>query len=254
MYEDKRPAIKLSKECWNCLDILKDISYANAYTFFWADQIKLVQQGIRKIAPDIKEDWLRFRYEGKTVTFSLSDEAIIGYKPKIQEFSSFGSGVKMLGAYENYVRRIVEISYQAIPQEMDKFKSSHGKDISDSKSFIKHEVGRGVDFFSEIFGYTPHPSYRPSLQFMFQLRNVAVHNSGIADQRLCAAANNRYVNIEGKLKIGDIVKWNLSISLQLHHLLISILSEVDPHIYPALKLPVIEKQAYWYLDDKNEHK
>jgi hypothetical protein len=74
------------------------------------------------------------------------------------------------------------------------------------------------------------------------------------DQRLCDSANNKYVNIEGKLKIGDTIKWNLSISLQLHSLLTSILSEVDTHIYTALKLPVIEKQAYWYLDDENEPK
>lgn len=250
MYEDKRPTIKLSKECWDCLDILKDVSYTNAYTFFWADQIKLVQQGIRKIVPDIKGDWLRFKYEGKTVSFSLSEEAIVEYKPKIQEFSSFGSGVKMLGAYENYVRRMIEISYEVIPQKMDKFKSNHKKDISNTKSFIKHEVGRGVDFFSEVFGYTPHLSYRPSLQFIFHLRNVAVHNAGIVDQKLCDAANNKHVNIAGKLKIGDTVKWNLSISLQLQHLLTSILSKVDPNIYTTLKLPVIEKQAHWYLDDR----
>ena len=254
MYETKRPIIKLSKECWDCLDILKDVLYANTYSFFWADQIKLVQQGIRKIAPDIKGDLLRFRYEGKTVTFSLSDEAIIGYKPKIQEFSSFGSGVKMLGAYENYIRRIVELSYKVIPKEMDEFKSNHRKDIHNPKSFIKHEVGRGVDFLSEVFGYTPHTSYRPVLEFIFQLRNVAVHNSGIVDERLCAATNNKYVIIERKLKIGDTVKWDLSISLQLHHLLTSMLSEVDPHIRSVLKLPDIEKQAYWYLDDEIDHK
>lgn len=251
MYEDKRKTIKLSKECWDCLDILKDVSYANAYTFFWAENIKLVQQDIRKIVPDIKDDWLRFRYEGKTITFSLSDRSIIGYKPKIQEFSSFGSGVKMLGAYENYIRKIVEISHQVIPQEMAKFKNNH-KDISDTKSFIKHKVGRGVDFFSEVFGYIPHPSYRPILQFLFELRNVAVHNSGIVDQRLYDTMNNKYVIINEKLKIGDTIKWDLSISLQLYHLLISILSEVDPHIYPTLKLPVIEKQTYWYLDDEND--
>jgi hypothetical protein len=253
MYEDKRPIKKLSEDCWNFLDILKDVSYANAYTFFWADQIKLVQQSIRKIAPGIKGDWLRFKYDGKIVTFSLSDDAIIGYKPKIQEFSSFGSGVKMLGAYENYLRRIVEISYQVIPDKIKKFKCDHRKYISDSKSYMKHEVGRGVDFFSEVFSYKPQSSYRPSLQFLFQLRNIAVHNSGIADQRLCDAANNKNVNIEGKLKIGDIVKWNLNISLQLHHLLINILSDVDPLISPTLKLPVIEKKAYWYLDKDNDH-
>lgn len=41
MYKDKRPIIKLSKECWDCLDILKDVSYANAYTFFWAECLSI---------------------------------------------------------------------------------------------------------------------------------------------------------------------------------------------------------------------
>ena len=109
LYEDKRPFISLSEQCWECLDTIKDVGYANTYTFFWSDQLKLIQQVIRKIAPDIKGDWMRFKYEDKTVTFSLSDEAINSYKPKIQEFSSFGSAVRMLGAYEDYIRKIVEI-------------------------------------------------------------------------------------------------------------------------------------------------
>ncbi|MBA7682957.1 hypothetical protein ES703_91313 [subsurface metagenome] len=251
MYQDKRKVIRLSKECWDCLDIMKDVSYANVYSFFWAEKAKLVQQAIRKIAPDIKGDWLRFKYEGKTVTFSISDQAIADYKPKIQEFSSFGSAVRMLGAYEDYVQKIVEISYQAIPQEMTAFRNKYKKYIRNMNSFIKSEVGRGIDFFHEVFNYSPHLSYKPSLEFFFQLRNITVHKSGIADQRLCDAANSPYIKITGILKIGDKVNWNLSLTLQLHHLLTSILPEVDPLICRKLRLTEIEKQAYWYLNGEN---
>src|SRR3972149_4436246 len=106
-YKDQLQLIKLSQQCWDCLNRIQDVSYANAYTFFWSEQLELVQQGIRNIAPDIKGDWLRFEYEGKSITFSLSNEAIMNYRPKIQEFSSFGSAVTMLGSYEDFVRKIV---------------------------------------------------------------------------------------------------------------------------------------------------
>ncbi len=46
--------LTLSKVCWDCLVVLRDTSYANAYTVFWADQIKLVQQGVRQVLRDIK--------------------------------------------------------------------------------------------------------------------------------------------------------------------------------------------------------
>lgn len=254
MYEDKRKVIRLSKECWDCLDVIKDVGYANAYTFFWTDNAKLVHQAIRKIAPDIKDDWLRFKHEGNIVTFSLSDQAIMDYKPKIQEFSSFGSAVRMLGAYEDYVRKIVEISNQIIPQKMTAFRSKHKKYIRNTNSFIKFEVGRGIDFFHEVFDYNPHPSYKPSLEFSFQLRNIAVHNSGIADQRLCVAAHSPYIDISGTLKIGDKINWNLSLTLQLYSLLTSILPEVDSSMCRTLKLTEIEKRAYWYLNGDDDHK
>lgn len=253
MYEDKRQVVRLSKECWDCLDVIKDVGYANAYTLFWSDQAELIQQAIRKIAPDIKGDWLRFRYEGKTVAFSLSDEAMKVYKPKIQEFSSFGSAVRMLGTYEDYVRNIVKISDQVIPQKMTAFRNKHRRYIRNGNGFIKHEVGRGIDFFHEVFNYNPHPSYKPSLKFFFQLRNVAVHNSGIADQRLCESVNSPYINITGQLNIGDKISWNPSLALQLYHLLINMLPEVDPLTCSTLKLEEIEKQAYWYHDGENDN-
>lgn len=254
MYEDKRQVIRLSKDCWHCLEVIKDVGYANAYTFFWSENAKLVQQAIRKIDPDIKGDWRRFKYEGKIVTFSLSDQAIIDYKSKVQEFSSFGSAVRMLGAYEDYVRKIVEISNQVIPQEMTTFRNQHKKYIRNTKSFIKFEVGRGIDFFHEVFDYNPRPAYKPSLEFFFQLRNIAVHNSGIADQRLLDAAHSPYIGISGTLEIGEKVDWNLSVTLQLQDLLTSILPEVDPLICHTLNLTEIEKRAYWYLNGDDEHK
>jgi hypothetical protein len=255
MYEDKRQFVKLSRECWDCLDVIKDVGYANAYIFFWSDQLKLVQQAIRKIAPDIKGDWLRFKYEGKTVTFSLSDQAMTSYKPKIQEFSSFGSAVRMLGAYEDYVRKIVDLSYKAIPQQMEAFKNNHKKYITNkTSSFIKTEVGRGIDFFQGVFSYNPHPSYKPSLEFFYQLRNVAVHNLGIVDQKLYDAANSPFIKLVVTLKIGGKVNWNLTLTLQLQHLLTSVLPEVDPLICSALKLTEIDKQAYWYLNAEEGHK
>lgn len=250
LYEDKRPLVKLSKQCWDCVDIIKDVGYANAYAFFWADQIKSIQQAICKIAPDIKGDWLRFQFEGKTVTFSLSDNAISAYKPKIQEFSSFGSAVRMLGAYEDYVRKIAELSYNIISSDMGVFKNNHKKHISrNTNSFVKSEVGRGIDFFREVFNYNPNASYKPSLEFLYQLRNIAVHNSGIVDQLLCDAANNTYIKIAGgTLKVGMKLDWNLSFVLQLNHLLTEILPQVDPLVSAKLKLTQIEKRAYWYLD------
>ena len=250
LYEDKRQLVKLSVQCWDCLDVIKDVGYANAYTFFWSDQLKLVQQAIRKVAPDIKHDWLRFHFEGKTVTFSLSDSAVSSYKPKIQEFSAFGSAVKILGSYEAYVRQIAELSYKTIPVDMEAFRKKHKKHISrNTNAFVKCEIGRGIDFFQEVFAYRPNPSNKPCLEFLYQLRNIAVHNSGIADQRLCDLAKDPYINTIGRtLEVGMKLHWNLSWVLQLHHLLTEILPQVDPLVSAKLNLTLIEKRAYWYLD------
>lgn len=250
MYEENRSNIELSEMCWDDLEIIRDVSYTNAFTFFWTEQFKHIQEGIRKIIPDIKGDFFRFKGEGKTITFSISDEAIQNYKPKIQEFVFFGSAVKMLGIYENYIRKIVEISTSECPDEIEKFLRNRNIKFKNlNNSVIKHDFGRGIDFLFEIFGFTPHPSYRPCLQFFFEFRNITVHNSGIIDERLIDAANNEYIIITGDLIKGEILNWNLSFSLQLQHLLITILSEVDSYLYPILKLPVVEKKPYWYLEE-----
>jgi hypothetical protein len=102
-----------------------------------------------------------------------------------------------------------------------------------------------------VFHYSPHSSYRPALDFLFQLRNVAVHNAGIADQVLVNATKNPYLHIVGgQLKVGDRISWNLALTLQLHSLLTSMLPELDPLVCAALNLPLLERQAYWYYQEE----
>jgi len=254
MYEDKRPLMWLSQDCWQCLKIIQDMGYANNFVFLLSKYMKQVQEAVRNRLPDIQGDWLRMHYEGKTLTFSLSDEAILHYKPRIQEFSCFGSAVKILGAYENYLKGIVEVSDQDIPQDMNRFKSDHKKSIRKAKDFWGDKLGRGIDFLHEVFGWNPHPSYRPALRFMFELRNVAVHNAAIASQRLCSLANAQHIHVTGTLKVGDSVPWNLSMVLQLEHLIISVVSEADRYITPKIRLPIIEQHAFWYEDNENNGK
>jgi hypothetical protein len=90
------------------------------------------------------------------------------------------------------------------------------------------------------------------LKFIFQFRNVTVHNSGIADQRLIDAANSPHINITGKLNIGDKVSWNPSLALQLSHLMIDMLPEVDTLICSDTKLTQFEKRAFWYLNAEDD--
>jgi hypothetical protein len=251
MYEDIRPIVNLSKECWECLDIIRDVSYANAYTFFWSENLKLVQKGIRSIIPNIKDDLLRFEIQGRTNTFSISDQAIANYRPKIQEFSCFGSAVRMLGAYEEYVQKIVQISYVKISQEIKLFEEKHRRliqtKVNRKDGFIRYELGRGIDFLNEVFGYTPRPIYKLGLQFFFELRNVTVHQSGIANQRLIDIMNNPYFS-GPQLELGNKVQWHITLILQLHHLFTDFLPEVDPIISNCLGLTTNERQAYWYLE------
>ena len=153
----------------------------------------------------------------------------------------------MLGSYEDFVRRVVELSYQSIPSAMQAFKDNHKKHISSkTSSFVKSDVGRGIDFFQEVFDYQPHESYKPSLECFYEFRNITVHNAGIADRKLCDALNS-YVT-GPKLKIGMKVQWNLSLVLQLEHLLTDMLPSIDPFISSKLGLLQIQNQPYWHED------
>ena len=253
MYEDKRPVVSLSAQCWQCFKVIQDVGYANSFIFFLSQRLEQVQRAFRTILTDIQGDLFRFHYEEKTVTFSLGDRAINHYRPIIQEFSSFGSAVKILGAYENYIRTIVEISEEVIPEEIDRFKSCQKKTIREVRDYWSHNLGRGIDLMQKLFGWEPNPAYKPSLQFIFHLRNLAVHNQSKADRRLCQLANNQYVQVNGKLHIGFDVSWSLSLNLQLQELLTHMLPEADIIIASKLGLKTIEKRAFWYRtgDDSN---
>jgi len=247
VYETERPLVTLSVECWECLDVFLDVMYTTSYAVFLTDHIKLAQKIIRSMAPNIRGDWLRFRYEGKTLTFSVCDDAIQHYRPRMQEFVSFGAAVRMLGAYESYMRKVGEHAVQVMPEAVDAFEAAH-KCGPGPDRFTGSNVGRGIDLLAEIFGFRPHPSYRPSLGFFYELRNVGVHNASIADERLCNAAKSGYIHVKGMLKVGAPVPWSLSACVQLHHLLTELLQDADPFVWRALGMRTLQKQAYWYLD------
>jgi len=251
MKNDERQDVVLSEICCQCLKDIQDVSYALAYTLLYLRDYQALQKRFRSISPKVQEegDWVRIRFEGMAIAFSISDEAIKFYRPIIQEFQCFGSAVRILGVYESYVRRIVELSNQRIPNEMDKFRSDHNKLIRNDKSFWNDKLGRGINFLQEVFGWNPSPKYRPGLQLMFHIRNLTVHNAGIADQRLCQLANNPHVELIGKLKVGDKVSWNLGTVLQLQHLVITILTNADPYVANKLKLPTLKKRAFWREDN-----
>lgn len=250
MYEDKRETVRLSDECWNCLESIRDVGYSTAFTFFFLSQIDSFRKVIRKSLPDIKGDWVRYEYQGKQVTFTLSEQAMVEYRPRIEDFNCFAAAVKILGLYEDYVHKIIQISCIEMPQKMKLFEETHRNLIrkkgEKKEGFIKYELGRGIDFFQELFGFEPLPLYRPVLQFFFELRNLTVHQSGIVTKRLCDIMDNPCFT-GTKLKVGDRVQWNLGLFLQLQHLLTQLLPEIDPLICLSLNLSSIEKQAYWYV-------
>lgn len=261
MHENQREDVRLSEICCQCLKTIQDVAYANAYTLFCLLHSKPVQETIRKISPQVKKegDWLRIRFDGMGLIFSIRDEAIELYKPIIQEFQCFGSAVRILGAYENYIGRIVELSRQRMPGEMDKFESDHRKLFKNIKSlniqnFWSDKLGRGIDFFEEVFGWDPPPKYRPALRLMFHSRNLAVHNESIADQKLCRLTGNQHIELVGTFKVGDRAPWNLGTNLQLQHLVIDILSQADPYIAHKLELPTLQKRAFWHADSENNVK
>jgi len=258
MSENKRKNVTLSEICCQCLKTIQDVAYATAYTIFCAQDSRMVQQRIRKISPKVQQegDWLRIRVHGMGLVFSIRDEAIALYKPIIQEFQCFGSAVRILGVYENYISKIVELSCQCIPGEMDKFNSDHRKLFKNKRSlsiqnFWSDKLGRGIDFFQEVFGWNPQPKYRPALRLMFHIRNLTVHNASIADQKLCQLASNQHIELIGTFKVGDRVPWNLGTNLELQHLVIGILSEADPYIAHKLDLPTLQKRAFWREDSQN---
>lgn len=250
MNDNKRQDVVLSEICCQCLKDIQDVSYALGYTLLYLRDYQALQKRFRSISPKVQEegDWVRIRFEGMAVAFSISDDAIKFYRQSVYEFQCFGSAVRIISIYENYIRRIVEISNQRIPDEITKFKEAHNRLIRKDSSFWSDKLGRGINFLQEVFGWNPLPSYRPGLQLMFHLRNVTVHNNGIADDRLCQLVKNPHIECIGKLKVRDKVSWNLGTVLQLQHLVIEVLTDADHYIVNKLKLPTLKRQPFWRVN------
>jgi hypothetical protein len=241
--------VVLSRQCWNCLDSLREVAYAYSYSYFWGHEIKRGQLALRYLFPDIKEDRLKLMSDGRWVQFEMSDGAIALYKPVIEEVSSFGTAVKMIGIYERYIMKLAEIADLQIPEAMAKFRQSRKRKPADkdTKFLLKADAGRGIDFLSQVFKYRPDSFYRPSLNFVFELRNVAVHNLGVVDKRLCDAAGPECIKVAGGIKIGDTFAWNFAAVTQLQHLFIQLLTESDPRIRQVLRVAAEEKPIYWSM-------
>jgi len=112
MKNGERQDVVLSEICCQYLKDIQDVSYALAYTLLYLRDYKVLQRRFRSISPKVQEerDWVRIRFDGMVVAFSISDEAIEFYRQAIYEFQCFGSTVRIISIYENYIRRIVEIS------------------------------------------------------------------------------------------------------------------------------------------------
>ena len=208
--DERRQDVVLSEICCQCLKDIQDVSYALGYTLLYLRDYQALQKRFRSISPKVQKegDWVRLRFEGRAVAFSISDDAIKIYGPIIYEFQCFSSAVRTLSIYENYIRRIVEISEERIPDKINNFRSTHNIRSRAKKRFWSDESGRGIDFLHEVFGWNSLPSYRPGLQLMFHLRNLAVHNNGIADDRLCQLTKNPHIECIGKFKVGGQI-WKL---------------------------------------------
>lgn len=108
------------------------------------------------------------------------------------------------------------------------------------------KLGRGLGFVEDIFKHNFHPSYKLCINFFFELRNVAVHNSNIADKELCEVAESEFINCDRKIKAGDKVEWSLLSALQLNQLVVQIMDEVDNVICSPLNLETTSGHLNWY--------
>ena len=241
--------IRKSSIYWTCIERIKAVMYANNFTHFWIDRAKELQNLMRSKAPDVVGDWYRFELEGFTITFSLSDDALKQHQPLVREFSSFGTAVKILGSYENYFSEIIRATINRCPEKVGAFSKQHGTgnvNPQNVKNFMWKKLGRGLTFVEDVFVHSFHPSYKPCINFFFELRNVAVHNANLADEELCKLAESEFIACNGTIKIGDKVEWSLRLVLQLNQFVLQIMDEVDSVVCSPLQLEAIERQRHWY--------
>ena len=112
------------------------------------------------------------------------------------------------------------------------------------------KLGRGLALIEDIFEHKFHPSYKPCINFFFELRNVAVHNANMADERLCELAKSGFIRSNGKISCGDNVEWSLSSAHQLNQLVLQILDEVDTVVISSLMLETTPGHRHCYYSGK----
>lgn len=252
-FNGKLETVQRSNISWAYTNKIKAVMYANNFTHFWIDRAKELQNIMRTKAPDVVGDWYRFPFEGFTITFSLSDDAIRQYQPIVREFSSFGTAVKILGSHENYFAEIIRKTISKFPEKIGVFAKKHktgNVNPHNMKNFMWKKLGRGMTLIEEVFRHSFHPSYKPCINFFFELRNIAVHNDNVADERLCELAKSEFIRSNGKISCGDNVEWSLSSVLQLNQLVLQILDEVDTVVVSSLMLETTSGHRHWYYSGK----
>lgn len=247
----------LSAEAWQSLDVIQNAIATFGYSHFFTSSMYVIQKALKEASPDITNQYiLRRKTEHGTIQFSLADEAIRSYRPVIELNTCFGAAVKVIGAYEVYVRNIVVAAEKLNIENLNTFITTHQsvqlrnkKGVLHYKNFIHPELGRGIDFFENVFGYKiANPSVRTWLLFLYELRNVAVHNLSCADERLCLLGASLPIN--PIIKNGELVEWNFEIVCQLNNLMLSIIPDIDKCVAPVLGLQQAERDAFWI--NKNE--
>lgn len=241
--------VQRSNIYWEHMDIIKGVMNAINFTHFWIDRSYELQSLLRKKAPDVVDDWFRYKVSEFTVTFSFSDDAIKQLQPTVREFSSFGAAVRILGCYESYFSEITRNTIDRLPDKVDEFSKKHntGKVCSHKgRNFMWKKLGRGLTFIEDIFGYNFHPSYSACINFFFELRNVAVHNSNVADEELCNLSRSKFINMNEQLTCGTHIEWSLLSLMQLHQFVLQILDEIDAKVYLPLMLETKANKKHWY--------
>lgn len=240
----------LSKDAWYCLDSMKQIGAALSWNMFLS-----INLGKFKKILGVGDKRVTFDYQGIKSDLSLDDSSLSQYQPYIVELACLGFAVKLCGTWETYMCKIVESSYKILPDAMTKFQQRYKRELRIPekrrpaiKSYLNDRLGKGIVFLTEIFSSNLNQNYIPKLKFLFKLRHLAVHNSNIADEKLCKLAANPLINIEGQLRSGVQIPWDFKLCLQFQEQVTLLLLSVDQYVVSKLGLETLEKEAYWQMN------
>lgn len=248
----KLEIVQRSNLYWTTMNLIKAAMNANNFTHFWIDRAGELQSLLRSKAPDVVDDWFRYKVGQFTITFSFSDDSIRKLQPTVREFSSFGTAVKILGCYEAYFLEIIRNTINRFPEQVNDFSRTHSTGNANShkgKNFMWKKLGHGLIFVEYIFAHRFHQSYSPCINFFFELRNIAVHNANIADEELCKLSKSEFINSDRQINCGDVLEWSLISLLQMHQFVLQILDEVDVVVCSPLMLETTPGQKHWYYTE-----